>query len=159
MWEKRKNISILKEKHMPFIKVWLHCVWATKNSDPLLTKEIRPLLFEHIRLNAKTKQIFVERINGHLDLVHCLVSLGSSQSIDKIAQLLKGEAAFLFNNKSGIKAPKLQWQEDYFCVSISESGVDNVPAYIDNKEVHHQKKTFTQEYEEFMTKYKFQLMQ
>jgi REP element-mobilizing transposase RayT len=87
------------------------------------------------------------------------VSLGSSQSVDKIAQLLKGEAAFWFNNKSGIMAPKLQWQEDYFCVSISESGSDSVRAYIDNQEVHHQNKTFAQEYEEFMTKYRFQLMQ
>jgi len=144
---------------MPFIKVWLHYVWATKNREPLLTKQIRQALFEHIRLNAKTKQIFVDRINGHLDHVHCLVSLGSSQSVDKIAQLLKGEAAFWFNNKSGIMAPKLQWQEDYFCVSISESGSDSVRAYIDNQEVHHQKKTFAQEYEEFMTKYRFQLMQ
>ena len=26
---------------MPFIKIWIHLVWATKKRAPLLTKDIR----------------------------------------------------------------------------------------------------------------------
>ena len=63
---------------------------------------------------------------------------------------------FWFNNKSGLNAPRLKWQDEYFAVSISESIVDTVRAYIDNQESHHKKKTFLQEYEEFIDKYKFQ---
>ena len=34
--------------------------------------------------------------------------------------------------------------------------LDNVRAYIDNQVTHHQKKTFMQEYNEFVNKYEFQ---
>jgi putative transposase len=140
---------------MPFLKIWLRYVWATKSRSPVLTKDIRAVLFDHMRQHAREKGIYMDCINGHLEHVHCLVSLGTQQTVDKLAQLLKGESAFWFNNKSAYKTPKLQWQDEYFCVSISESGVDKVRAYIANQESHHQKKTFQQEYEEFIGKYGF----
>ena len=141
---------------MPFIKVWIHYVWAVRNREPMLIDEFRYKLFDHIKDNARQKDIFLDRINGYYEHVHCLVSLGSDQTIEKIAQLLKGESAFWFNNKSGFNSRKLEWQDEYFAVSISESIVDTVRAYIDNQESHHKKKTFLQEYEEFIDKYKFQ---
>lgn len=141
---------------MSFIKVWLHYVWATKNRQPTLTDTIRPHLFDHIKQNARAKNIYLDRINGYYDHVHCLISLGSDQTIDKIAQLLKGESSFWLNNKSGLKAPRLEWQDDYFAVSVSKSMLETVRVYIDNQASHHQKKTFAEEYEEFINKYGFQ---
>lgn len=145
----------LQNKNMPFIRVWIHYVWATKNRAPVLTKPIRTVLFEHILRNARDKGIYLDRVNGHLQHVHCLISLGSGQLIDKTAQLLKGEATHWFNNKSGLGAEKLEWQDDYFAVSIGESGLKNVQVYIDNQEAHHARKTFAQEYDELMAKYGF----
>ena len=75
--------------------------------------------------------------------------------MDGIAQLLKGESSYWFNHKSGIQNTKLQWQEKYFAVSVSLPMVERVRAYIDNQEVHHQKKTFEQEYTELMKEYLF----
>jgi REP element-mobilizing transposase RayT len=141
---------------MPFIKAWVHYVWATKNREPVLTDSIRQILFSHIRANAKEKGIYIDRINGYIEHVHCLVSLSSNQTIEKVAQLLKGESSFWFNHQSGISPTPLYWQNDYFAVSVSESGVDKVRAYIDNQEEHHKKKTFAQEYDEFISKYGFE---
>jgi REP element-mobilizing transposase RayT len=140
---------------MPYIRVWIHYVWATKNRNPILTQDIRYILFDHIKQNATAKGIYLDRINGHFEHVHCLISLGSSQTIDKVAQLLKGESSYWFNNRSGFSAPKLEWQDEYFAVSIGESGINAVRAYIDNQEEHHKKRTFAQEYEEFISKYGF----
>jgi REP element-mobilizing transposase RayT len=140
---------------MPFIRVWIHFVWSTKNREAILLDEYRYLLFEHIKKNALTKNIYLDRVNGYYDHMHCLVSLGSDQSIEKIAQLIKGESSFWFNNKSGFKTKKLEWQSEYFAVSVGESMLDVVRAYIDKQAEHHQKKTFTEEYNEFMSKYQF----
>ena len=140
---------------MPFVRVWVHYVWATKNRVPVLTQSIRPLLFEPIGANAREKRIHLDRVNGHLEHIHCLVSLGSGQLIDKTAQLLKGESAHWLNNKSGLSAETLQWQDEYFAVSVSESGLPVVRAYIDNQEAHHKKTTFAVEYNQFMSKYGF----
>lgn len=139
---------------MPYIKCWIHFVWSTKNREPYLTKDIRYKVFQHIRDNAKAKGIFVDFINGYDDHVHCLVSLGNEQTLSKIMQLLKGESSFWINKEKLTKS-KFEWQEEFFAVSVSESGIDKVREYIKNQEVHHQKKTFQQEYDEFISKYGF----
>ena len=140
---------------MPFTKVYIHYVWATKNRVQVLTPPLRRSLFEHIKQNAISKKIIIDSINGHLEHVHCLICLQPTQTIDNIAKLLKGESAHWFNNRSGINHLRLIWQDDYFAVSVSESAIDKVRAYITNQELHHQKKPFIEEYSEFMKRYAF----
>lgn len=142
---------------MPFIKIWVHLVWATKNRKPLLTSDIRQKIFTHIRENAKTKNIHTDFINGHVDHVHCLIALNQEQTIAKVVQMLKGESSFWIN-KTGLCKEKFEWQDEYFAVSVSDSGVDKVRTYIKNQEAHHTKKTFQQEYDEFMEKFGFEML-
>ena len=136
---------------MPFIRVWIHYVWSTKYREPLLTDKFRYPLFEHIRQNALAKKIYLDRVNGYHDHVHCLLSLGSDQTIEKMAQLIKGESSYWFNNKSSLNASKLEWQDEYFAVSVCESRLSSVRAYIDNQLEHHRKKTFEEEYRDFIS--------
>lgn len=140
---------------MSFIKVYIHFVWSTKNRVPFLaTKEIRQKVWNHIKENAKEKGIFIDFINGYSDHCHCLVSLGSNQTIEKVMQLIKGESSFWIN-KQQLTTEKFQWQSEYFAVSVSESMLDKVRNYIKNQEKHHSKKTFQEEYEDFILKYDF----
>lgn len=142
---------------MPFVKVYIHFVWSTKNRMPFLaTREMRQKVWNHIRENARKKGIFIDFVNGYKDHCHCLVSLGFDQTIQKVAQIIKGESSFWIN-KEKICDEKFGWQEEYFAVSVSESMIDRVRNYIKNHEEHHRKKTFQNEYDEFITKYGFQL--
>ena len=141
---------------MSFVKVYIHFVWSTKNRIPYLeTLEIRKAMWQHIKENAVKKEIFVDYVNGYNDHCHCLISLGTEQTISKIMQLTKGESAFWFNNQKFI-LDKFQWQEEYFAVSVSESAIDKVRNYIKNQEAHHNKKSFQEEYEELIEKFGFQ---
>ena len=108
---------------MGYIKIWIHLVWTTKNREPLLSKEIRSSLFEHIRENAQSKDIYIDFINGYLEHIHCLISLKSGQNIDRILMLLKGESSHWIN-KSKLTKTKFEWQDEYFAVSVSESTVN-----------------------------------
>lgn len=140
---------------MPFIKIYIHVVFSTRNREPLLnSKELRYKVWKHMRENAFEKGIFIDMINGFSDHCHCLISLGSGQSIEKILQLLKGESSHWIN-KNRLTVHRFSWQDEYFAVSVSESMIDKVREYIKNQENHHQKKSFADEYEEFMTKYFF----
>ncbi|HTM64696.1 MAG TPA: transposase [Flavipsychrobacter sp.] len=56
-------------------------------------------------------------------------------------------------------ASKFEWQDEYFAVSVSESILDRVREYIKNQEEHHRKKTFQEEYDEFLKRYGFQKFQ
>jgi REP element-mobilizing transposase RayT len=141
---------------MPFVKVYIHFVWSTKNRYPYLnTNELRVKVWNHIRENAKAKGIFIDFINGYADHCHCLISLGIDQTIQKVMQLIKGESSYWIN-KYRLTKEKFEWQDEYFAVSVSESMLDKVRDYIKNQEEHHRKKTFQEEYDEFISKYGFE---
>jgi len=141
---------------MPFIKIYIHLVFSTLNRKPLLNSlDLRIKVWKHIKENATQKGIFIDMINGYSDHCHCLISLGSNQTIEKIVQLIKGESSFWIN-KNNLTKEKFIWQDEYFAVSVSESMIENVRNYIRNQEKHHQKKTFIEEYNEFIEKYNFQ---
>lgn len=139
---------------MPYLKIWIHCVWATKNRVPVLTPEIRQKLFAHIRENAAAKQIHLDLINGYVDHVHCLISLNQEQTISKIIQLIKGESS-CWINKTKLCRRRFEWQDGYFALSVSESAVNHLREYIKNQEEHHNKKSFAHEHTEFLVRHGF----
>lgn len=73
-------------------------------------------------------------------------------------QLIKGESAFWIN-KNKLTKQKFEWQDEYFAVSVSESMIDRVRNYIKHQEEHHSKKSFQEEYEQFISKYGFEKYQ
>ncbi|MDQ6787473.1 MAG: IS200/IS605 family transposase [Acidobacteriota bacterium] len=134
---------------MPFVKVWIHFVWSTKNREPYLANEIRQKVFQHIRENAQAKGIYLDFINGYVEHVHCLISLGTDQTIEKTIQLIKGESSFWIN-KNNLCKTKFEWQDEYFAVSVSESNLESVRKYIANQEEHHKAKSFDEEFDNFI---------
>ncbi len=139
---------------MPYVKIWIHAVWTTKNRTPFMVKSIRQNIFSHIHQNALAKEIFVDIVNGYSEHVHCLFRLKNDQCLKDVMQLLKGESSFWIN-KQKLTDSKFRWQEEYFAISVSESQVGKVRKYIKNQEEHHQKKAFQLEYDEFIEKYGF----
>jgi putative transposase len=127
-------------------RILVHAVFSTKNREPALSKEIKDIVCEHIQEETRKKSIRLLIINGHLDHLHCLISLGPKQCIADVMQSIKGESAYWFNNKSGLAGSgRLTWQDDYFAISVSESHRERVHAYIQNQEQHHQGMTYYQE--------------
>ena len=137
---------------MSYVTVWLHCVWSTKNREPLLSNGIRPALFQHILENGRKKEIWVDTVNGYKDHVHALISLNKNMTIANALQLMKGESASWLNKSSSVKE-KIHWQDDYFAVSVGQSQLERVRNYIRNQEEHHKHKSFEQEVNEFMERY------
>ncbi len=140
---------------MPHVKVWVHFVWTTKNRYPYLTDDIRGRVFQHIRENAKEKGIFLDHINGYLEHVHCLISLGTSQTISDIVKLIKGESSHWIN-ENNLTRTKFRWQHEYFAVGVCESILDKTRDYIRNQEQHHRAKSFQDEFDLMIKKYGFQ---
>jgi putative transposase len=140
---------------MPFVKILVHAVWATKDRKPLMSKENKDALCKHIREYAPSKNIHLVNINGWLNHLHCVLSLSADQNIATVVGLIKGESSF-WANKNLDWSEKFGWQDEYFAVSVSQSQLDVLNRYIDNQEEHHKKKTFQQEYDEFIKNYGFE---
>ena len=140
---------------MPWIKVWLHFVWSTKNRIPYLQNSIRPTVLDHIRQNALKKEIHIDFINGYLEHIHCLISLGSNLTLEKIMQLIKGESSFWIN-KNNLTKTRFEWQDEYFVASVSESNLAKVRRYIAKQEEHHSKVPFEKEFDQLLLRAGFQ---
>ncbi len=140
---------------MSWVRIWVHLVFSTKNRIPYLHQSIRKKVFQHIKQNAKEKEIWLDCVNGFADHAHCLISLNKDQSISKVAQLIKGESSFWINQNKLIE-DKFMWQDDYWAVGVSESHLDATRQYIFNQEEHHSKTTFKEEVDDFMKKYGWQ---
>jgi len=120
----------------------------TKNRIKFLNEEIRKTVFNHIIDNANQKKINIVQIGGYSDHVHCLVSLSSQQSVSQVAQLLKGESSNWINNNKLTSKP-FGWQDEYSVFSVHSCNLKELREYIQNQTLHHIKKTFEQELNEF----------
>jgi len=140
---------------MSYVRNWLHCVWSTKGRTPVINASNKSEILNHILENAKSKGIYIRVINGGKEHIHCLLSLNPDQSLAKVIQLIKGESSFWIN-KNGLIKGKFEWASEYFVVSVSESQVKKVEAYILSQEEHHRKKSWDEEYAEFIRNYNFE---
>jgi putative transposase len=134
---------------MPFAKLMVHVVWGTKRREPFLTSDVKSKLIAHIIENARSKKIFIDSINGHLDHIHCLLGLNADMTLIKAIQLIKGESAY-WVNKNKLTLRKFEWADEYYAVSVSESHLKVLRHYIQIQEEHHKKVTYDQEYKEFL---------
>lgn len=151
------GLSSTKTIKMAFVRIWVHAVWGTKNRYPFLANGIKQKVIKHIKENARQKGIYIDKINGYHEHLHCIIGLNSEMSISKTMQLIKGESAF-WMNKEKICNRKFEWADEYYAISISESQLEKVRNYIENQEEHHSKSSFTDEYQKLMEickKYEF----
>jgi len=136
-------------------KIWLHFIWATKDWQRLMKKEIRAKIFSHIKAYAGENDIYLDTINGVADYLHCLVGLRPALSPAKVVNLLKGESSNWIN-KNNFLSMKFVWQDGYSVFSVSATQVPKVREYIRDQEKHHIKLTYQEEVERFLTAYGIQ---
>jgi putative transposase len=142
---------------MSYIRIWIHCVWTTKNRHPFLRDEIRNEVIYHIRDNAKLKGIYIDHINGYLEHLHALVLLGGQQTISDIMQKIKGESSFWIN-KNRMTKSKFEWQDDFYAVSIGINQLETLRKYIRNQEQHHNRMSFKKELDSLIEVYQLKRM-
>ena len=134
---------------MSIINVKIHAVWAVKKRQRLLTPSLRSTLLSHIIDNARSKSIYIDRINGYTDHIHCLFSIKADMTIAKAIMLMKGESTY-WVNKQNLLREKLEWAHGYYAASVSDCMIEIVRRYIERQELHHQLQSFHQKVEEIL---------
>lgn len=134
---------------MSYIRIWVHCVWTTKNRIAYLTNRIRVDIMQHILANSRLKGIYIDLLNGDARHFHALISMGGIQNISEIMKNIKGESSFWIN-KNSLTRMKFEWQDDFWSISVGESELESLRKYIRNQEEHHKKITLEEEIERIM---------
>jgi putative transposase len=135
-----------------FTQLYIHLVFAVKNRETVLSKNIRNRVFEYmsgIANNMKHKSII---INGVTDHVHILLGLNPAISISDTVHDLKRNSSLFINNEK-LSIGRFSWQEGYGGFTYSRSQLHDIYHYIEHQEEHHKKKTFQAEYIGFLEKF------
>jgi putative transposase len=134
-----------------FTQMYVQLVFAVKNRDAIMTKDIRKRVFEYmsgIITNLKHKSIIVNGTSNH---VHILFGLNPSISVSDTVHDIKRSSSLFINNEK-LCPGRFSWQEGYGAFTYSRSQIDEVYKYIENQESHHKKKAFREEYIDILIK-------
>ncbi len=121
-----------------YSEIYLHIVWHTKQSLPLLNPQIEALT--HRALKQKLVNwpgVYVHAIGGTETHVHLAISIPPTETISEMIGQLKGFSAFEVNRQSPQRDKLLQWQTGYGVVSFGAKDLPWVVAYIENQKQHH----------------------
>jgi putative transposase len=135
-----------------YTQIYIQIVFAVKGRQNLIPKEHREELHKFLTgiISNRGQKLFA--IFAMPDHVHLLVSISPNTVISDLVRDIKSGSSKFINDSKWILG-KFNWQEGYGAFSYSESHVDNVVKYILNQEKHHKKKTFKEEYLDFLRKF------
>lgn len=135
-----------------FTQIYIHCVFAVEGRQNLLKKPWRDEVFKYISgiINNKGHKPII--INGVGDHAHVLIGLKPSMAVSDLIRDIKNNSSNFINDNRWVVG-KFSWQKGYAAFSYGQSQVKNVYDYIKNQEEHHRKRTFKEEYIDFLNKF------
>jgi REP element-mobilizing transposase RayT len=130
------------------LSLHLHVIFGTKHQRPLIAPEWRSRLHAYLGGAAKTLEVVPEAVGGVADHVHLLLGLRATHRLADVMRDLKRTSSAWIHETIGDK--EFEWQDGYGAFTVSASLVETVKSYIARQEEHHHKKTFQEEYLEFL---------
>ena len=135
-----------------FTKLYAHLIFSTKNRKPLLNNEIRPRVHGYLATLIRDMDSPFVVVGGTTDHVHILFDMGKMHTPIEFVEQVKRESS-KFVKTLGPKYQQFYWQRGYGMFSVSPTHRDDVETYVRNQEEHHHKKTFQEEFREFLSRY------
>ena len=138
-----------------YSQIYIHIVFAVKGRQNLIPERNREELQKYISgitANQKQKLYAVYCMTDH---VHLLVSLSPDVAISNLVRDIKANSSRFINEKGWMKG-KFEWQQGYGAFSHSHSQTDAVVKYILSQQEHHAKKSFRDEYLDFLKRFNVQ---
>ncbi|MBL0272038.1 MAG: IS200/IS605 family transposase [Chitinophagaceae bacterium] len=135
-----------------FSQIYIQLVFAVKGRENLISNNWKTELHKYIAGTIKGKGQKPIIVNGMSDHIHAFIGLRPVMALSDLVRDIKNNASNFINDKKLVKG-KFAWQEGYGAFSYSHSHIGKVYDYILNQEKHHKKKTFKQEYLDFLKKF------
>lgn len=135
-----------------YSQLYIQIVFAVKGRENLISKTWRDELHKYIAGIIKGKGQKPIIVNGVADHIHAFVGLKPSMAISDLVRDMKNNASNFVNDNKFVRE-KFQWQEGYGVFSYLHSHIETVYNYVLNQEEHHRKKSFKEEYLDFLKKF------
>ena len=135
-----------------YSRCWLHLIWGTLKREGMFAPPVAAKVSAFLGEYAQEKSIYMKINFVNTDHVHTLIDLPTNQTIEQVVKLLKGASSHWINERE-LLTGRFAWGRGYGAFSVSQSGVNEVCAYIAGQAEHHRAKTFNEEYRQFVKVY------
>ena len=133
------------------LSLHFHIIFSTKDRQPFIVEEWRARLHEYLGGLVRNADGIPEAIGGSADHVHMLAGLPATKALSPFVQDIKQTSSRWIHQTMGVK--KFAWQQGYGAFTVSVSNCSAVKQYIANQIEHHRKKSFQEEYIEFLKRH------
>jgi len=135
-----------------YTQIYIQIVFAVKGRRSLIPKNRKEELHKYIAGIIKKRNQKPLAIHCMPDHAHVLVGLKPTIAISDLVRDIKAGSSGFINEMNWIKQ-KFNWQEGFGAFSYGHSQLDRIIRYINNQEEHHRKRTFREEYHEFLARF------
>jgi putative transposase len=125
-----------------------HLIFSTKDRVAYIHQDWRDRLHSFMGGIVKDLNAIPESIGGVEDHVHLLIGLRATHRLSDVLRELKSASSKWVHEE--MKKPLFSWQDGYGAFTVSVSQIKAVKDYIARQEEHHRKKTFQEEYLDFL---------
>lgn len=132
-----------------YSQIHIQLVFAVKYRAAQIATDWKGELHKVITSLVQSRKHKMLQINSMPDHIHLLIGLRPVEAISSLVQFVKSESTKWVNEGKHCRS-KFLWQEGYGAFSYSHSDLPKVIAYIQNQESHHKKKSFLDEYRDFL---------
>src|SRR5690554_6183099 len=138
-----------------FSQIYIQVVFAVNGRNSSIKAEWEEELYKYITGIVQNKGQKMLAINGCFDHIHLFIGMKPSCRLSDLVREVK-KSSNVFINEKRFSRYKFEWQEGYGAFSYSHSAIDNVVKYIMNQKEHHKKRTFKEEYVDFLNKFQIE---
>ena len=138
MYTKIKGQSYYTNRHSCFILQY-HLVLVTKYRHPVLTGEIKELVYKTIRDIFEERKLVILEMNGEADHIHILFEADPFTCPGELVNVIKTKSARFARREYGESTLKKYywkpyfWSKSYFITTASENSLSTVREYIKNQ--------------------------
>ena len=136
------------------VQNYVHIVFSTKHRKPIIKPPYEDELHAYLGGICKELECPVLAVGGYTNHVHILCMLSRKIALMNLVMKLKANSSKWMKTKHHFLAA-FRWQDGYAAFSVRPAETDVVVRYINNQHEHHKKKkTFKQEFREYMMEFK-----
>ncbi len=135
-----------------YTQLYVHVVFAVKGRANIISQNWKEKLYQYITgiITNKNQKLMV--INGMPDHLHILIGFKPDCILSDLIRDVKANASKWINENKFVMG-KFEWQPGFGAFSVNQSQIKTVVHYIVNQEEHHKRKTFREEYIDFLKTY------
>ncbi|HRP89514.1 MAG TPA: transposase [Edaphocola sp.] len=132
--------------------LYVHYILTTKNRHPFIKEINRERIEKYITGIVNNTGSKLYAVYANPEHAHLLISKNPIISDQELMTVVADSSQkFIVANK--LCSDKFQWQDSAAAFSVSKGDIDKVCKYIMNQPEHHKKKTYQDEYDEFLAFY------